>query len=597
MSNSKDWYRRGNYYVINREYEKAIECYEKAVKIDPKDAFAWNSMGLAYNASKKYEKAIECFEKAVKIDPKDAFAWDYMGTSYDELKKYEKAIDCYEKAVKINPKYAFAWNNMGLAYNALKKYEKAFECYEKAVKIYPKCAPAWSNMGLAYDALKKYEKAIECYEKAVECYEKSLWIGHRCSFEWNNMGTSYDELKKYEKAIECYEKAIEIDPNYILAQNNLKKLKSKLIEKKPKEELDLETQEIIEKEEEPILIRTTEDIKARESFDKFGEIFVGCAGIWEVNTLNFKVKVQNSTKYSITDIKVILDKYPSMLQLEGNIIKTASKLGPKGEFWTPEFQLNAGEACVSGIIRAIVRYYDHEEQAHTIKVRPFEISYICPLLEAKNISKVDYLRKTRNMYSQEKQLIFEPVSDMTQFKEEMKEKMEGMNLSIISLERSLNEMVGYAEDKFHHDGLGLEAKIGSILDGQTEIILKAICEREDKCSPLLYKALQELSTLGLSVEKVNIMQKLDMFIDKPDDLTRYITHVIKSDWSEVKKDKWAEVIQEILEDWKEFKPKKWQKIAKLILKIVLGKFVGEELSGYLTIGIQNLFDWIKSSLS
>ena len=73
--------------------------------------------------------------------------------------------------------------------------------------------------------------------------------------------------------------------------------------------------------------------------------------------------------------------------------------------------------------------------------------------------------------------------------------------------------------------------------------------------------------------------------------------IIKSDWSDVKKDKWAEVIREILEDWKIFKPKKWQKIAKIILKIVLGKVVGVELSGYLTLGIQNLFDWIRTNLS
>ena len=93
----------------------------------------------------------------------------------------------------------------------------------------------------------------------------------------------------------------------------------------------------MEKEEEPILIKTTEDIKIREKLYRFGEIFVGCAGIWEINTLNFKVKVQNDTKYSITDIKVILDRYPSMLQLEGNIIKTASKLGPKGSFGLQNF--------------------------------------------------------------------------------------------------------------------------------------------------------------------------------------------------------------------------------------------------------------------
>ncbi len=350
-----------------------------------------------------------------------------------------------------------------------------------------------------------------------------------------------------------------------------------------------------EKEREPYL----ENIKVGEETHESSQIFIGCVGTWEVNILNFKVKVQNNTKYSITDVKIILGKYPSILQLESDIIKTTHKLGPNGELWTPEFRLNAGNEYVSGGIHTKVMYYDSEEQNHTIDVRPFEISYICPLLEAKNINKEDYQKKTKNMYCQEQQLIFEQISDLNQFKEEMKKRMEGMNLAVIDLKGSVNEIAGYAEDKFHQDGLGLEAKIESIRDNQTEILLnlKVLCEREDKCSPLLYKALQELSTLGLSVEKLDIKQTLNMFIERPHDLTRYIVRVIKSDWSEVKKDKWADVIREILEDWKEFKPKKWERIARIILKIVLGKIVGEELSGYLTIGIQNLFDWIKTNLS
>ena len=443
---------------------------------------------------------------------------------------------------------------------------------------------------------------------------------------WNDMGNSYSNLKKYKRAIECYEKAVEINPNHSKALNNLSDIKKILRGRKFIEEHeDLEDKddnillkqllgpevikikksdkaEVLPKQPlKPEVIKQLENSEGNQNVIKPDQIFVGCAGIWEVNTLNFKVKVQNNTKYSITDIKVILDKHPSMLQLAAlsNIVKTTHKLGPNGEFWSPEFQLNAGNACVSGTIRAIVRYYDHEERDHTINLRPYEISYICPLLEAKKINEENYLKKKKNMYSQEQQLIFEPISDLDQFKEEMKEKMEGMNLAVIDLKGSESNMVGYAEDKFHHDGLGLEAKIESMLDGQTEILLnlKAICEREDKCSPLLYKTLQELSTLGLSVEKGHIMQKLDMFIERPNDLTRYITRVIKSEWPEAKKDKWAEVIKDILEDWKEFKPKKWQKIAKVILKIVLGKVVGEELSEYFTVGFQNLIEWIKTNLS
>ena len=101
--------------------------------------------------------------------------------------------------------------------------------------------------------------------------------------------------------------------------------------------------------------------------------------------------------------------------------------------------------------------------------------------------------------------------------------------------------------------------------------------------------------IGEDLEKISIRIELDMFIERPDELTGYIIKIIKSDWSDVKKDKWAGAVQEILENWKQFKPKKWQKCANIILKIVLGKFGGEDLSGYITLGIQKLFDWVKSN--
>ena len=51
------------------KYQEAIECYDKALKIDPNHVNALNNKGyLLYNQG-KYEEAIESFDKALKIDP------------------------------------------------------------------------------------------------------------------------------------------------------------------------------------------------------------------------------------------------------------------------------------------------------------------------------------------------------------------------------------------------------------------------------------------------------------------------------------------------------------------------------------------------
>ncbi|MFX1450724.1 MAG: tetratricopeptide repeat protein [Promethearchaeota archaeon] len=49
-------------------HQKAIECYEKAIEIDPQSNLAWYNMGVAYENLGNHKKAVECYEKAKPID-------------------------------------------------------------------------------------------------------------------------------------------------------------------------------------------------------------------------------------------------------------------------------------------------------------------------------------------------------------------------------------------------------------------------------------------------------------------------------------------------------------------------------------------------
>ena len=65
----------GNNYSKNKEYNKAIESYEKAIKINPEYSSAFNNLGNVYSDNKEYNKAIESYEKAIKINPEDSNAY------------------------------------------------------------------------------------------------------------------------------------------------------------------------------------------------------------------------------------------------------------------------------------------------------------------------------------------------------------------------------------------------------------------------------------------------------------------------------------------------------------------------------------------
>jgi len=50
-------------------YQEAIQCYDKALAIDPKNTGAWNNKGLALTKSGCYQEAHECFDKSLAIMP------------------------------------------------------------------------------------------------------------------------------------------------------------------------------------------------------------------------------------------------------------------------------------------------------------------------------------------------------------------------------------------------------------------------------------------------------------------------------------------------------------------------------------------------
>ncbi|MDR0537649.1 MAG: tetratricopeptide repeat protein [Tannerellaceae bacterium] len=262
LQNAEAYYDMGDTYYNQKKYTKAIRSYQKAIDIDPNDAYAYHMMGIAYSEQKNYPQAINCYQKVIDIDPYDAVAFYNMGNAYSKQKNYPQAISSYQKAIDIDSNYADAYYNMwdayfkmGNAYCAQNNYTQAINCYQKAIDINPNDVAAYNNMGNAYYEQKNYPQTIICYQKAIDinpndvtaynnmgnayykmgiayyeqknylqaiiCYQKAIDINPNNAVLYNNMGSAYSEQKNYPQAINCYQKAIDIDQNDAMAYNNM----------------------------------------------------------------------------------------------------------------------------------------------------------------------------------------------------------------------------------------------------------------------------------------------------------------------------------------------------------------------------------------
>jgi tetratricopeptide (TPR) repeat protein len=159
---------KGNEHYFKDEFKQAIECYDKALEIDPKNADAWNNKGGALGSLGKHEEAIEYYDKALKIDPKNAMAWTNKGWSLSNLGRYEEAIEYLDKALEIDPGYAFAWSNKGADLGALGRYEEAIEYLDKALEIDPGYAYAWYNKACYKVKKGDIDNGLLDLKKAIE---------------------------------------------------------------------------------------------------------------------------------------------------------------------------------------------------------------------------------------------------------------------------------------------------------------------------------------------------------------------------------------------------------------------------------------------
>ncbi|NMC59358.1 MAG: tetratricopeptide repeat protein [Candidatus Methanofastidiosa archaeon] len=90
-------YNQGN-------YDESLVKFEKAIQIDPNNAYAWNGKGLCLNKKGKYSEAIECFGNALELDPNYAIAWFCKGLSLQSLGRDTEAQECFDKAKELGYK-------------------------------------------------------------------------------------------------------------------------------------------------------------------------------------------------------------------------------------------------------------------------------------------------------------------------------------------------------------------------------------------------------------------------------------------------------------------------------------------------------------
>lgn len=150
----------------DRKYLRAEKALLTILRVDERNASAYNRLGILYAKQQAFKDAIECFEIAQSLEP-SASSLHNVGLIYYETEKYEKAALAFEQALSMDNELASRHIAYAKVQEKLGNERKVIESLEKAVELDP--IPQTLNiLADAYDRVGQTGLALTLREKSAK---------------------------------------------------------------------------------------------------------------------------------------------------------------------------------------------------------------------------------------------------------------------------------------------------------------------------------------------------------------------------------------------------------------------------------------------
>ena len=239
----------GNILDDQQRFDEAIEAYQRALAISPKDDGAYYNLGIAYKHAGKPELAITSWKKAAELDPNNAAPAvaiaDYyyergfydlaeseyrrivakwpniqephfkIATMYYKRGNYDYAMNAHDKVIELDP-------NSDLARKALinkailvsktgageEVLDRSKNLVQKALLMKPDDAEALFALGIIYMKKEMYDNATDTFYQVVKGSSEPKLTADA----YNNIGKCYYKKHQYKKALQAFTRGIDEDP-------------------------------------------------------------------------------------------------------------------------------------------------------------------------------------------------------------------------------------------------------------------------------------------------------------------------------------------------------------------------------------------------
>ncbi len=150
----------------DRKYLRAEKALLTILRVDERNASAYNRLGILYAKQQQFKEAIECFEIAQSLEP-SASSLHNVGLIYFETQNYDKAALAFEQALAMDSDHAARHIAYAKVQEKLGNDKRMVEALEKAVELDP-IPQTLTLLADAYDRVGDADLALELRERVAK---------------------------------------------------------------------------------------------------------------------------------------------------------------------------------------------------------------------------------------------------------------------------------------------------------------------------------------------------------------------------------------------------------------------------------------------
>jgi len=209
---------QGIKFGLGGQYREAIEELSTAVEEDPDDIVAQMSLGVAFHRLGEEDRALACYEAALKVDPNNAEAHYFRANLLYGLGNIREAIVGYTLAIGLAPELIAAhrrslpqdrltdYNDLPAGMHRLAKPAHRILDLNKSLETNPRQPKLLKERALEYSRLWNFEQAIADYSSSLALQPNDASALHA-------RGVAYEQMGQHDRALENYQQAIAINPS------------------------------------------------------------------------------------------------------------------------------------------------------------------------------------------------------------------------------------------------------------------------------------------------------------------------------------------------------------------------------------------------